>query len=110
MNTEDIINDYSANLSDGKLYLFYPGPFKDIRSLARTIRIFTVKTVKDCQDEDWKTAIAQNKPIIPAGTELQVKQVMRNFYGTFIEVEYFGYLYYVNPYNLIYVGSKEIKA
>ena len=57
---------------------------------------FTVTTVKDVQDEDWKTAIAHNLKPIPAGTELQVTYYL-NFYGEYFKAEYNGHIYYIRP-------------
>ena len=56
---------------------------------------------KDVWDEDWKTAIAQNKPLIPKGTALTGK-VMRNLYGHFINVRFQDYLYSIKPSSCIY--------
>lgn len=100
--------DYIVRLSDNKDFCFYPGPFKDSRSLIRTIIRFRVKTICECQNEDWKTAIAHHQPRIPEGTELEVKDILQNFYGKFIEVDYQGDRYSLDPKNVEYIGSYEI--
>ena len=59
-----------------------------------------VKTKKELINEDWKTHIALKQPSIPEGIVLEVKDTIWNFYGKYYEVEYSGYLYYVNPKNV----------
>ena len=58
---------------------------------------FKIKTLMNLQDEDWKTAIAQNKEIIPKNTELEVTGVIYNCYGRWLEVIYNNSLYYIDP-------------
>lgn len=101
--------DYIVRLSNGEDFCFYPGPFKDIRSLTRTIKVFKVRTIRDCINEDWKTAIAHHQPRIPKGTELEVKDILQNLYGKFIEVDYQEFRYSLDPRNVEYIGSYEIK-
>lgn len=52
---------------------------------------------RETQDEDWKTAIAQNKKPIPEGAEVKVIEKIENLYGSFYVVEYEGTRYNVKP-------------
>lgn len=52
------------------------------------------------QDEDWKTAIAQKKPTIPAGAVVKITGTLQNMYGDFVKVEYNGVKYTVEPRKL----------
>lgn len=103
-------NKYIVTLSDNKDYCFQPIHFDDIAFLERTYLKFKVRTVKDCINEDWKTAIAHNQKRIPAGTELEVKDILWNLYGKFIEVDYDGERYSIDPKNVEYIGSEKIKT
>lgn len=88
-------SDYKVRLSDGETYCFYP-----------SLR-FKVITVESIQDEDWKTAIAQDKEEIPANTELEVLDVLTNFYGRWLKVIYNDSLYYIDPSKVKYINSIE---
>lgn len=55
--------------------------------------------------EDTKTAIAKNIPPIPKGTVIEVKDVVTNYYGTWVETVYKGNLYYLDPTILVYRGN-----
>ena len=57
---------------------------------------FKVRTVKNCQTEDWKTALAHNIKPIPAGIELTA-EVYYNFYGSWLIVRYNDWTYYIDP-------------
>lgn len=54
----------------------------------------------ELQDEDWKTAIAQKKPTIPAGAVVKITGTLQNMYGDFVKVEYNGVKYTVEPRKL----------
>lgn len=54
----------------------------------------------ELQDEDWKTAIAQKKPTIPAGAVVKITGTLQNMYGDFVKVEYNGAKYTVEPRKL----------
>lgn len=73
-------------LNDGRRYVI------DNRSI--------VETACDAQHGDWK---AFHTPI-PQGTQLQVREVWRNFYGVWVEVLYNGLCYDLDPCDLKYVG------
>ena len=88
-------SEYMVKLSNGETYCFYP-----------TLR-FKVRTVESVQDEDWKTAVAQDKEEIPANTELEVLDVLINFYGRWLKVIYNGSLYYIDPSKVEYINSIE---
>ena len=88
-------SEYMVKLSNGETYCFYP-----------SLR-FKVRTIESVQDEDWKTVIAQDKEEIPANTELEVLDVLTNFYGRWLEVIYKGLHYYIDPSKVEYVGSIE---
>ena len=88
-------SEYMVKLSNGETYCFYP-----------TLR-FKVRTVESVQDEDWKTAVAQDKEEIPANTELEVLDVLINFYGRWLKVIYNGSLYYIDPSKVEYNNSIE---
>lgn len=45
-----------------------------------------VEALDDMINEDWKTALARNQPVMPRGMKGRVKRVIQNFYGTFLEV------------------------
>ena len=64
---------------------------------------FKVRTLVDVEDEDWKTAIAHHKETIPANTELEVLNVLNNFYGRWLEVIYNNSHYYIDPSNVEYL-------
>lgn len=59
----------------------------------------------ELQDEDWKTAIAQKKPTIPAGAVVKITGTLQNMYGDFVKVEYNGVKYTVEPRKLIRNGT-----
>ena len=98
-------SDYMVRLSDGETYCFYPSTNYDPRSLKTVELGFKVRTVTSVQDEDWKTAIAQHKERIPANTELEVLNVINNYYGRWLEVMYNKSLYIIDPSQVEYVGS-----
>lgn len=97
-------SDYMVRLSDGNVYCFYPSRIYDNRYCKTIIYNFKVRTIESVEDEDWKTAILQDKKIIPANTELKVLNVINNFYGRWLEVIYNNSLYYINPLKVEYVG------
>ena len=99
------IDSYKVYLSDNKEYCFYSELYLDPASLKYRQVQFKVRTICDCMDEDWKTAVALNKPKIPKGTELIVKGVLTNYYGRFVEISYSRYNYSLNPRLLEYVGA-----
>ena len=55
---------------------------------------------KELADEDWKTQLAKGYKNIPQGAECQFIKSIRNFYGSYILVEYNNHRYYVNSYDL----------
>ena len=61
-----------------------------------------VSTIKDCECEDSKTNLSCPRDSIPEGTVLQIKGVVTNFYGKFIQVNYQGITYYLKPTNLLW--------
>lgn len=61
----------------------------------------------ELQDEDWKTAIAQKKPTIPAGAVVKITGTLQNMYGDFVKVEYNGVKYTVEPRKLDILIDKE---
>lgn len=88
-------SEYMVKLSNGETYCFYP-----------SLR-FKVRTVESVQNEDWKTAIIQGKEEIPANTELEVLDVLTNFYGRWLKVIYNCLHYYIDPSKVEYVCSIE---
>ena len=98
-------SDYMVRLSDGETYYFYPSTNYDPRSLKTVELGFKVRTITSVQDEDWKTAIAQHKEKIPANTELEVLDVITNYYGRWLEVIYNNSLYSIDPSKVEYAGS-----
>ena len=68
---------------------------------------FKVRTLMSLQDEDWKTAMAQNKEIIPKNTELEVIDVIDNCYGRWLEVIYNNSLYYIDPSKVEYIKMEK---
>lgn len=97
--------EYKVRLSDGNFYCFYPAPYYDAESLKKIVLIFKVRTVECVQDEDWKTAIAHHKEIIPASTELEVLDVFTNCYGRWLKVIYDNSYYYIDPSKVEYVDT-----
>lgn len=63
-----------------------------------------VKTIKEVQDEDWKTALVNKQESIPTGEHL-VAEIISNFYGTFLMVRYKAWLYYIKPTDCDYIGT-----
>ena len=59
-----------------------------------------VECFEDCMCEDIKTSLANTRPVIPAGTVLQIQDVLCNFYGTFVLVRFEGFTYCLNPRKL----------
>ena len=104
-------SDYMVRLSDGETYCFYPSTNYDPRSLKTVELGFKVRTITSVQDEDWKTAIAQHKERIPANTELEVLNVLTNFYGRWLEVVYNNSHHYIDPSKVEFAGKidKEIE-
>lgn len=100
-------SDYMVTLSDGEKYCFYPSKTYSPKNLNTLTPRFKVRTVESVQDEDLKTAIAQNKKEIPANTELEVLDVLTNCYGRWLEVVYNHSLYYIDPSKVEYVGRIE---
>ena len=100
-------SEYKVRLSDGELYCFYPYTIYNPKNFKTSTLRFKVRTVESVQDEDWKTAIAQNKEEIPTNTELEVLDVLTNFYGRWLEVIYNNLHYHIDPSKVEYVGSIE---
>ena len=98
-------SDYMVRLSDGETYCFYPSTNYDPRTLKTVELGFKVRTITSVQDEDWKTAIAQHKERIPANTELEVLNVINNYYGRWLEVMYNKSIYIIDPSQVEYAGS-----
>ena len=98
-------SDYMVTLSDGEKYCFYPSKTYSPKNLNTSALRFKVRTVETIQDEDWKTAISQNKKEIPANTELEVLDVLTNCYGRWLEVIYNHSLYYIDPSKVEYVDN-----
>lgn len=98
-------SDYMVTLSDGKRYCFYPTKTYNPANCQTSTLQFKVRTVESIQDEDWKTAISQNKKEIPANTELEVLDVLTNCYGRWLEVIYNHSLYYIDPSKVEYVDN-----
>ena len=84
-------SEYMVKLSNGETYCFYP-----------SLR-FKVRTIESVQDEAYR----KHKEEIPANTELEVLDVLTNFYGRWLEVIYKGLHYYIDPSKVEYVGSIE---
>ena len=98
-------SEYIVRLSDGNKYCFDPITWRDYSNLRSSVLRFKVRTVESVQDEDWKTAIAQHKERIPANAELEVLDVITNYYGRWLEVRYNNSLYSIDPSKVEYVGS-----
>lgn len=98
-------SEYNVTLSDGKRYCFYPTKTYNPANCQTSTLQFKVRTVESIQDEDWKTAISQNKKEIPANTELEVLDVLTNCYGRWLEVIYNHSLYYIDPSKVEYVDN-----
>lgn len=98
-------SEYKVTLSDGKRYCFYPTKTYNPANCQTSTLLFKVRTVETIQDEDWKTAISQNKKEIPANTELEVLDVLTNCYGRWLEVIYNHSLYYIDPSKVEYVDN-----
>ena len=62
-----------------------------------------VKTIREAQNEDWKTALAHGKEPIPADEHLDA-EVYHNFYGAFLKVRYKAWWYYLNPKDCDFIG------
>lgn len=62
-----------------------------------------VRVIRDVQHGDVMTAIAQNIPPIPKGTQLKVECIWQNFYGTWAKVIYNGREYDIPPTSLTLV-------
>lgn len=62
-----------------------------------------VVTVKEVSDEDWKTASVHGIKPIPPGVRLLVKEVVHNFYGRYLVVDYADWQYYLDPLNCDFV-------
>lgn len=62
-----------------------------------------LETIRDVQHGDVMTAIAQNIPPIPKGTQLKVECIWQNFYGTWAKVIYNGREYDIPPTSLTLV-------
>ena len=75
----------------------------DIRLLKSKNMKIKVKTVKEVNDEDWKTQLVQKKKSIPADTELEAT-VFQNFYGWFLRVIYDKRYYDINPHYCKFLG------
>ena len=84
-------SEYMIKLSSGETYCFYP-----------SLR-FKVRTIESVEDEAYRN----HKEEIPANTELEVLDVLTNFYGKWLEVIYKGLHYYIDPSKVEYVGSIE---
>lgn len=100
-------SEYMVKLADGKIHCFYPATIIDPGNYKTLMFIFKVRTVVDVYDEDWKTAIAQHKEIIPANTELEVLNVLTNFYGRWLEVVYNNSHYYIDPSKVEFAGKTD---
>ena len=103
----------SCRLSDGKEYTLVElsSNYDYISCTAKYWkRIHYVETIEDCYDEDWKTAVAQEKPKIPKGTKLRVYDIYHTLYGVVVVVKYSGFNYYIYPEYFKYVGSKEVES
>ena len=98
-------SEYMVKLADGNRHCFYPATIFDPDSHKTLIFTFKVRTVVDVYDEDWKTAIAQHKERIPANTELEVLNVINNYYGRWLEVMYNKSIYIIDPSQVEYAGS-----
>lgn len=98
-------SDYMVTLSNGEKYCFYPSKTYNPANCQTSTLRFKVRTVESIQDEDWKTAISQNKKEIPANTELEVLDVLTNCYGRWLEVIYNHSLYYIDPSKVEYVDN-----
>lgn len=57
--------------------------------------LIRLRTKRPVADEDWKTAIAKNKPIIPKGETVEFVEEVQNLYGDFVMVKYNGLLYFL---------------
>ena len=98
-------SEYKVRLYDGELYCFYPYTIYNPENFKTSTLRFKVRTVEITDNEDWKTAIARNQESIPANTELEVLDVLTNFYGRWLEVIYNGLYYYIDPHKVEYIGS-----
>ena len=63
-----------------------------------------VETVCDARHGDWKSSYTPT----PKGTQLEVIEVWRNFYGVWVRVLYDGFYYDLHPRNLKYIGRETI--
>ena len=68
------------------------------------LRASVVRTVRSTPEEDWKTALAHHIQPIPKDTTLLVHGWLDNFYGRFLQVEYQGRNYSVDPKNLEFLS------
>ena len=62
-----------------------------------------VKTAREVQDEDWKTALVHKQEPIPAEEHLDA-EIVNNCYGTFLKVRYKAWWYYIKPTDCDYIG------
>lgn len=60
-------------------------------------KTYSVTTEKEVYDENWKDALAKNKPVIPTGTCFTKWGVSVNLYGNYVEVHYLGNHYRLRP-------------
>ena len=60
----------------------------------------TLRVLRRTNDEDWKTALAHNKPYLEPGTMVYCEDVIDNFYGTYCYCRYNGIGYYLDPSNV----------
>ena len=96
-------SEYMVKLSNGETYCFYPSKTSSPNNLDTSTLRFKVRTVESVQDEAYRN----HKKEIPANTELEVLDVLTNFYGRWLEVIYKGLHYYIDPSKVEYVGSIE---
>jgi len=86
-------NDFiDIRVSNGRYIL----ALKDINHPAY-FKSYKVKITEDCIDEDWKTFIARNKPMVPKDTVFKEYKLFQNLYGLFFDVEYKGFKYSIDP-------------
>lgn len=64
-------------------------------------------TTEEVYHADWKS---NNRVPIPKGTRVKVYDIMRNFYGLWVETYYEGRYYSIDPCCLEYRGRTKMEA
>lgn len=69
---------------------------------------FSVITIKNAYEQDFKTDLIRNIPPIPINTQLRIFNIFQNFYGEFFEVTYDGLIYSIDPNDCEFVSMLNI--